>query len=240
MNRRTLTRAAFATSVLAILHGALAAEGDPPPARDLLDRVRALLESRNTPRLEPFLAEWPPEGPSRAIRPATLPVLKYSAVLAAEAPAWARSVTDELFRISSRLLWTQSYPASRVGAQFLDNYGWTEIAGLKGPIPSGHVAVGFLMLGPATSYPRHRHEAEEIYVPLAGTAMWQGGSGAWREEPSGAVVVHESNEPHAMRTANDPLLALYLWRSTNLDQKSRLDPRGGLGTRRWDRAAPLC
>jgi quercetin dioxygenase-like cupin family protein len=80
------------------------------------------------------------------------------------------------------------------------------------------------MLGPATLYPHHRHEAEEIYVPVSGTAAWQGGDGIWRDKPPGAVIVHERNEPHAMRTSSEPLLALYLWRSAQLDQKSRLDP----------------
>ena len=111
-----------------------------------------------------------------------------------------------------------------MGAHFLENYGYTEIAGLRGPIPSEHVAIGFLMLGPATHYPPHRHEAEEIYVPVSGTAAWQGGNGMWRDEAPGTVIVHERNEPHAMRTSSEPMLGLYLWQSARLDQKSRLDP----------------
>jgi quercetin dioxygenase-like cupin family protein len=224
MNRRNLTRVVLAATVFGLARGVAATEQDAPLGRELLVRIRTLLESLRAPRLGPFLTEWPATSPSRAITPATLPVLKYSSVLAAEVPAFARSVSDELFRISPRLLWGQSYPASVVGAQFLENYGWTEIAGLRGPIPSEHVAVGFLMLGPATSYPRHRHEAEEIYVPLSGTASWQGGSGVWREEPPGSVIVHERDEPHAMHTASGPMLALYLWRSANLNQKAQFDP----------------
>lgn len=227
MNRRSLTRASFAATVLTLARSALVRGAptapDAPSAPALVDRIHAMLDSLRAPRLEPFLAEWPPKSSPRAVTPATLPVLKYSTALAAEAPAWARSVTDGLFRMSAHLFWERSYPASVVGTQFLENYGWTEIAGLHGPIPSEHVAIGFLMLGPATSYPRHRHEAEEIYVPLAGTASWQGGSSAWREQPPGSVIVHERNEPHAMRTSSGPILALYLWRSADLNQKSRID-----------------
>ena len=197
--------------------------GDELFGRDLLDRIHALLKSLRAPRLDPFLAEWPGEAPSRLVTPSTLPVLRYASVLASEAPPSARSVTDELFRLAPSLRWGQSYPASAVGTQFLENYGWAEIAGLHGPILSEHVAVGFLLLGPETLYPRHRHEPEEIYVPLSGTADWQGGRGVWHMGPPRAVIVHESNEPHAMRTTSAPLLALYLWRSSNLEQKSRLD-----------------
>jgi quercetin dioxygenase-like cupin family protein len=233
MNRRRLAEALLGAALFAVGRGAVAEERRPGPeepqreaslGRNLLDRIHALLKSLQAPRLEPFLAEWPAEAPSRRVTPSSLPVLKYKSVLESKTPPWARSVTDELFRLAPSLHWGQSYPASTVGAQFLDNYGWTEAAGLHGPIPSEHVAIGFLMLGPATLYPRHRHEAEEIYVPVSGTAAWQGGDGIWHDRPPGAVIVHERNEPHAMRTSSEPLLGLYLWRSAQLDQKSRLDP----------------
>ena len=87
---------------------------------------------------------------------------------------------------------------------------------------SERLVCGFLLLGPQTLYPRHRHEAEEIYVPLSGTAAWQQGDGAWREKLPGAAIHHTSLEPHAMRTAQQPLLALYLWRGGGLTRSSRL------------------
>ena len=102
--------------------------------RDLLDRIHALLKSLQAPRLDPFLAEWPGEASRRAM-PSRLPVLKYESALESQTPPWARSVTQELFRLAPSLHWGQSYPASAVGAQFLENYGWTEVAGLHGPIP---------------------------------------------------------------------------------------------------------
>jgi quercetin dioxygenase-like cupin family protein len=122
------------------------------------------------------------------------------------------------------LNWHQTYQQPIVGATFLDNYGYTELAGLTGPVPSQRLAVGFLLLGPSTTYPRHDHEAEEIYVPLSGTAAWRHGNLGWREESPGTVIHHASNEPHAMRTGIQPLRALYLWRSDDLNQKSHLDP----------------
>jgi hypothetical protein len=233
MNRRHFAEAFLGALFFAVGRGAIAEEcprvGDADReiclGRVLLDRIHALLKSLEAPRLDPFLAEWPGEAHSRRATPSSLPVLKYASVLESQTPRWARSVTQELFRLAPSLHWGQSYPASAVGAQFLENYGWAEVAGLHGPIPSEHVAIGFLILGPATLYPRHRHEAEEIYVPVSGTAAWQGGNGIWRNEPPRAVIVHERNEPHAIRTSSEPLLALYLWRSTQLDQKSRLDPR---------------
>jgi hypothetical protein len=109
---------------------------------------------------------------------------------------------------------------------FLDNYGWSEILGGSGPLASERIACGFLLLGPATHYPRHRHEAEEIYLPLSGTAAWQQGDAVWREHAPGTLIHHAGNEPHSMHTGAAALLALYLWRG-HLAQKARLDDAEG-------------
>jgi hypothetical protein len=59
---------------------------------------------------------------------------------------------------------------------------------------------------------------------LSGTAEWQQGDAGWQERTPGTVIHHASEEPHAMRSGAQPLLALYLWRSNDLNQKARLDP----------------
>jgi Dimethlysulfonioproprionate lyase len=115
--------------------------------------------------------------------------------------------------------WRQTYAVPDVSTAFLMNYGWSEIVGLRGELPSDRIACGFLLLGPSTYYARHSHAAEEIYVPLSGTALWQQAESPWREHLPGSVIHHDSNEPHAMRTQTQPLLALYLWHG-NLQQKS--------------------
>ena len=93
-------------------------------------------------------------------------------------------------------------------AAFLDNYGWCEILGESGPIAGGPIACGLLLLGPATLYPRHRHEAEEIYLPLHGTAAWQQGDAVWRDRAPGTLIHHAGDEPHAMRTGAGPMQAV--------------------------------
>ena len=100
----------------------------------------------------------------------------------------------------------QTYAADEVGDAFLRNYGYAEIVGEKS-IPSRRLACGFLILGPSTLYPRHRHEAEEIYIPLRGTARWQQSDAVWRTRRPGAVIHHASGEPHSMQTGAEPSLA---------------------------------
>jgi len=77
-------------------------------------------------------------------------------------------------------------------------------------------------LGPDTTYPHHRHDASEVYVPLAGVAWWQKGDEPWRGFPPGAVIEHAGGESHAMLTRGEALLALYAWRG-NVRASARLD-----------------
>jgi quercetin dioxygenase-like cupin family protein len=81
------------------------------------------------------------------------------------------------------------------------------------------------MLGPATTYPGHRHPAEEVYVPLAGTAWWQRGDEPWRRVAPGRPIHHPPLMSHATRTGGSPLIALYLWRG-EIGTHARLDGGG--------------
>ena len=113
-------------------------------------------------------------------------------------------------------------PCYDFGAEFLRGYGWTELIGLRGPIASEGVAVGFLLLGPGVEYPPHAHEAVEVYLPLSGTAEWMRGKGPYAPIPPGEAIRHPSWMPHAMRTGAEPLVAAYVWRGGDLAAKSRI------------------
>jgi hypothetical protein len=196
-------------------------------ALKIAEQVKRLLENLRQPALAPYLADWPCNGRLRETAAAALPVLRWLPQMAGDAAAFDVDLVTAVAHAAPTLSWRQTYSVQELGAAFLDNYAWSEIFGAAGPLPSARVACGFLVLGPATHYPRHRHEAEEIYLPLSGTAAWQQGDAVWRDRPAGTLIHHAGNEPHAMRTGASPLLALYLWRSANLAQKAHLDPAGG-------------
>ncbi len=46
---------------------------------------------------------------------------------------------------------------------------------------------------------------------LGGRARWQRGGEPWTARPPGAFILHTSGVAHAMATAAEPLLALYVW-----------------------------
>jgi hypothetical protein len=194
-----------------------------PTAVNIAARVKQLLESVQVPAFAAFLADWPRAAVPRVVTTSDLPVLRWLPHIAGDTAAFGIDLVAALCHAAPSLAWRQTYTAKDLDAVFLDNYGWSEILGANGPLASERIACGFLILGPSTHYPRHRHEAEEMYLPLSGTAAWQQGDAVWRERPPGTPIHHAGNEPHAMRTGASPLLALYLWRSANLAQKARLD-----------------
>jgi mannose-6-phosphate isomerase-like protein (cupin superfamily) len=191
---------------------------------DLFQPTRELLEALRAPLLAPFLAQWPEDTTQRRAPapPVLLPVLSWLNQATAAAPALCKELVTAIAAAAPELTWKQTYTAAQTGAAFLENYGWCEIMGTSGAVPSERLACGFLLLGPHTLYPRHHHEAEEIYVPLVGTAVWEKGDEGWREQSPGTVIHHPTDIPHAMRTSGEALLALYLWRSINLRQKAQL------------------
>jgi hypothetical protein len=183
-----------------------------------------LLTALRAPELSPFLDEWPVSHGRRSARPEPVPVLRCLPELRAAAPSFSARLTNAVADAAPLLAWRRSYSSAQVGDAFLENYGWTELMGLEGPTPSERLACGMLILGPHVIYPLHWHEAEEIYVPLVGKASWKCGSEGWREREPGEVIYHARHQPHAMRTGACALLALYLWRSDDLKQKSRFAP----------------
>jgi hypothetical protein len=182
-----------------------------------------------------FLADWPASAsqPSREQMgsrahvhpPAQLPVLRWLPQLTVQADRFGAAFLETLSVAAGSLAWRQTYTRDEVGEEFLRNYAWAELSRSGSGIGDAQISCGVLVLGPNTFYPPHRHEAEEIYLPLAGTAEWLKGDGVWRHRRPGTLIYHSSEETHAMRTGEQPLLAMYLWRSANLGQSARLDPR---------------
>lgn len=202
----------------------------------LLALTRRLLESFTAPALAPFLADWPVaedaratpghrSAPRSANAASAPPVIRWLPHIAADVHSFGAPLVTALCRAAPLLAWHQTYTSRELDRSFLQNYAFTEILGPRGARGGERLACGMLLLGPNTLYPPHRHEAEEVYVPLSGTADWQQGDALWRPHAPGALIHHHSEEPHAMRTDENPLLALYLWRGAGLSQHARLERR---------------
>jgi hypothetical protein len=190
---------------------------------ELARQVRQVLKNASAASSAPELAEWPLLRARRAVTPSSLAVLRWLPEAAAAAPKGPlRERARLVLEAAPRLAWRQTYRAPEVSAQFLERYGWCELFGLSGPLPCPTLAGGFLLLGPDVLYPAHSHRAQELYVPLSGTAEWQSEAGPLRARMPGELISHRTGEPHAMRTGTQPLLALYIWHGAGLAESAQL------------------
>lgn len=185
---------------------------------DLVRAVRALLATE--PGAEPFLADWPEARVSRAQAARQLPVGEWLGDLAPLSIPRTAPVVAGVVAEAGRLDWRQTYAPEDFGARFLERYGWSEFIGERGPIASDRIACGVLLLGPDLDYPPHAHAAAELYLPLAGTALWRQAAADFAPVRPGEAIHHAPWVPHATRTGAEPLLALYLWRGGDLSAKS--------------------
>jgi hypothetical protein len=126
---------------------------------------------------------------------------------------------EPLVALQAALHWRQNPTYSN--AEFLERYGYCELLGPAGHLHDASIALGLLLLAPRVTYPAHAHAARETYAVVAGRAQWQQGDRTWRERAPGARIEHAPYEPHAMRTADEPLLAAYLWHD-HLNESARL------------------
>ena len=91
------------------------------------------------------------------------------------------------------------------------NRAYVEFLGPEGMLKSNEIRLGVYWHDRHTFYPRHRHEAIELYHIVSGTAYWQHISEEWVPRPPDSFVIHQSNEDHATKTGDQPLLALWSW-----------------------------
>ncbi len=190
---------------------------------ELARGARGVLESVGDGGVASQIGEWPAPQRPRPITPQTLAVLQWLPQAVRAAPAGPlRELALRIQQASGALAWRQSYRAPQVSAHFLARYGWCELLGLSGPLPCATLACGILLLGPETLYPPHSHQAQELYVPLSGSAEWSCGEKRFELRTPGELIRHQPYELHAMRTGSEPLLALYVWHGAGIAQSTQL------------------
>jgi Dimethlysulfonioproprionate lyase len=190
--------------------------------RPLVAALRTLLETAG-PAADAFIRDWPHEMVARPLVARPLPVVASLKGLSHYAAPSTRTLVDATTALADELDWRQTYSRADFGQRFLDNYGYSEWIGERGAFMSDAIACGVLLLGPNIEYPAHSHEAEELYLPLAGHALWRTGKSDWRLREPGEWIHHPSWTIHAMRTDAEPLLAAYIWRAGDLSAKSRIE-----------------
>ncbi|MFI4998081.1 MAG: dimethylsulfonioproprionate lyase family protein, partial [Hyphomicrobiales bacterium] len=180
MTKQTAGDVAAAVAGLARILIDMIEAGNSPPGdegeiRELAEFARLLRPLSTATRLRA-------EGGARK----PLPVCRFLAgALRGAVGGAAAPLAPPLEALLASLAWTQNpnYRRAPPADGFLDNYGWSEWIGERGAFVSDAIACGVLMLGPDIEYPAHSHEAEELYLPLAGQAWWRAAQSGWRLRP---------------------------------------------------------
>lgn len=132
------------------------------------------------------------------------------------------ALRDAILAVAPFVEWRLTYTEDEVGADFLQRFGWFELAGPEGHFltQSARITVGFW--GANLFYPRHQHEPEELYTIVSGTALFHADGEADCLLGPGATRLHRVNQPHAMTTTDQPVLTLVYWRGAGLAEPPRM------------------
>lgn len=120
----------------------------------------------------------------------------------------AGALVDAFAAIEPQLNWKIRDGAAAHGEHFLNGHANASIVGPEGIEIRRDVWIGVSLLAPHTQYPDHHHPPEEIYIVLS-KGQWRQASNPWHEPGVGGLVYNPPNIVHAMRSMDEPLLALW-------------------------------
>lgn len=145
----------------------------------------------------------------------TFPVTSFIGEAVKYGTSATRPLLDVLAPALPYLPWKYNYMPHNGVPDPEQHMAWGEIIGPEAPFVCDCFCFGFTLIAPYSFYPAHFHPATELYYVLSGTAEWTlNGKSSW--QPPGSFILHPSNSIHSMRTAKEPLLALYTWSGSDV------------------------
>lgn len=158
-----------------------------------------------------FSALRTPAAQGAPVAAARVPVCHHLPAALERARSLAGHVADlanAFAAIEPQLRWKTRPGAEAHGEQFFSHHANANIVGAEGIETREDVWIGVSLMAPGTRYPDHRHPPEEIYVVLS-DGEWCNTETPWHAPGIGNLVYNPPNIVHAMRSAQQPLLALW-------------------------------
>ncbi len=116
---------------------------------------------------------------------------------------------EKLSYLAGNLSWICAALSRPKPGNFVGSYNFVAVVGPDSIIHSDQFRFGLYLQEPETFYPSHKHEAEELYLPLSGRALWQKGDAEFEPVENGQAIHHLSYQPHATWTHDLPMMAFW-------------------------------
>ena len=120
---------------------------------------------------------------------------------------------DAFISASPYAHWRQTYKGTTVGKKFLAEFGCYGLIGPESPYQSEKIRAWVVYMPKKFYYPWHHHPAEEMYLCLAGEAIFRLKNYPDVTLKSGGIMEHLANQPHSMETLEHPIMAYVIWRN---------------------------
>ena len=137
------------------------------------------------------------------------------------------ALQDAIRAASDAVHWRQTYKDTDIGDDFMDQFACYCIIGENAPFMSAAIRLFMVYMPPHFYYPWHHHPAEEMYVVVSGTGVFKRKDCPDERLTEGEISFHQSNQPHAMETLDDPVLCLVAWRD-DFETQPVLTPPSGM------------
>ena len=120
---------------------------------------------------------------------------------------------DAFIRVSPHAHWRQTYKGTIIGEKFLNEFGCYGLIGPESPFQSETIRAWVVYMPKNFYYPWHHHPAEEMYLCLAGEAIFRRENYPDISLGPGDIMEHSANQSHSMETLEHPIMAYVVWRN---------------------------
>ena len=179
--------------------------------------------AQSTPSMREFI-NWPKTMPFTARPPQPAPVINELQNHPGATTALTLPLLQALLALSKHIEWRLTYSEAEVGKDFLQRFGWFELAGPRDgyfQTNTTRMTVGYW--GANLYYPWHLHEPEELYLVVSGGALFEVEGRESRTLRAGDTILHTSNQPHALTTGDSGILTFVLWRGNGLSDPPKME-----------------
>lgn len=191
----------------------------------LLDSLLNFLNSRKD--IKEFCDPLPNKFEFKSVKPKSKPVKKLINKNLLQSNALSNQLIKAVINACDDLCWNTTYTKEQVGADFLMRYGWFDIISANGPFVTDNLRIMIGYWGDGLDYQLHWHLAEEAYIPISGSALFWSESMGQNIYSVGDIVINKSNEKHWTKMTNGPLLAIAIWKGSNLRVNPVITSRDG-------------